>query len=77
MNVAQVASKISVPEARLSGYPAIQCGSLLLSASIAFSCSTPYGLLTSAVNSSDYTALHLESLVNNKLEMIRKEVAVT
>jgi len=75
MDVAEVASKIAVPEARLSGYPAIQCASLLPLASIAFSCSARFGLLINAVNSTNYTALNLESLVNNKLERIRKEVA--
>jgi hypothetical protein len=68
MHVAQVASEIAVPEARLSGYPAIQCASLLHLASIAFSCSARFGLLTNAVNSTKYTVLDLESLVNNKLK---------
>jgi len=75
-DVAQIASKTAVPEARLSGYAAIECGSLLPLASIAFSFSTHYGLLNNAVNSKNYSALSLESLVNNKLERIRKEVAV-
>jgi len=76
-DVAQVASKIAVTEASLSGYPAIECGSLLPLASIAFICSARYGLLNNAVNSTNYSELSLESLLNNKLERIRKEVAVT
>jgi hypothetical protein len=75
MDVAQFASKIAVPDTRLSDYPAIECASLLPLASIAFSCSARFGLLTNAVNSTNYTAMNLESFVNNKLERIRKEVA--
>jgi hypothetical protein len=76
-DVAQVASNIAVPEARLSGNPVIQCGSLLPFSSTAFNCSAHYGLLTNAINTSNYTALNLESLVICKLERIRKELAVT
>ena len=77
MDVAQVASKIAIPEAPLSGYPAIECASLLPLASVAFSSSASFGLLTNAVHSKNYTALNTESSVNNKLERIRKEVAVS
>ena len=77
MDVAQVASKIAVLEARLSGYPAIECGSLLPLVSIAFNCSNLFGLLNNSVNISNYTEFNLQSLVNNKLERIRKEMAVT
>lgn len=77
MDVAPVASKIAVLEARLSGYPAIKCGSLLPLASIAFNRSDLFGLLNNSVNVSNYTEFNSQSLVNNKLERIMKEVAVT